>query len=274
MTMVVGARGLADQKARQGAARRPYRPNLALLRALVGVVFVAIWTFVAYFYGSNFIPSPAETFRSAMRMMSDATIPTALASTVYVFVVGYLLAAAFAIPLGLFMGGFRIFGAAIEPYVDALSAMPRVSFIPLIIIFLGLGYEAKICVVFLGAIMPILLNTYTGVLNSDADLIEMAHASGASEMQIFQKVMLPGALPYIIAGMRVGAGLALINTVVAELYTAVQGLGGLLSVYGNTFRMGPYFVVVILLAIIGLITMRSLKALERRLTRGYARTRI
>ena len=173
--------------------------------------------------------------------------------------------------LGLFMGGFRVFGAALEPYVDALGAMPRVSFIPLIIVFLGLGYEAKICVVFLGAIMPILINTYAGVLNSDADLIEMARAAGASDMQIFYKIMLPGALPYIIAGMRVGAALALINTVVAELYTAVQGLGGLLSIYGNSFRMAPYFVVVFLLAVIGLATMQSLKLLERRLARGRRR---
>jgi NitT/TauT family transport system permease protein len=158
----------------------------------------------------------------------------------FVFLSGYGLAILFAIPLGLMMGGLRMFGAALEPYVDALSATPRVSFIPLIIVFLGLGFEAKIFIVFLGAVMPILINTYAGVLNSDADLIEMARASGATQTQVFRKVMLPGALPYVIAGMRVGAGLALINTVVAELYTAVGGLGGLLSIYCTTFRMGPY----------------------------------
>ncbi len=270
----LGAQELAHTNSMQGAGARPLRISIGAWRVVVGLLLIAIWTIVAYYFGDNFIPSPIETARAAVRITADGAIPSALGSTLIVFLAGYILSIIVAIPLGLFMGGFRIFGAALEPYMDALSAMPRVSFIPLIIIFLGLGYEAKICVVFLGAMMPILINTYTGVLNSDADLIEMARASGASEMQIFRMIMLPGALPYIIAGMRVGAGLALINTVVAELYTAVQGLGGLLSVYGNTFRMAPYFVVVILLAIIGLATMRTLKALERRMTRGYARGRV
>jgi ABC-type nitrate/sulfonate/bicarbonate transport system permease component len=115
--------------------------------------------------------------------------------------------------------------------------------------------------------MPILINTYYGVLNSDGELIEMARSAGASDTQIFRKIMLPGALPYITAGLRVGASLALINTVVAELYTAVNGLGGLLSVYGNSFRMAQYFVVVCVLAVIGMFIMQSLKLLERRMER-------
>ena len=145
--------------------------------------------------------------------------------------------------------------------------MPRVSFIPLIIVFLGFGPQAKIVVVFIGAAMPILLNTYAGVLNCDGELVEMARSAGATEMQIFRKVLLPGSLPYITAGLRVGASLALINAVVAELYTAVNGLGGLLSVYGNSFRMAPYFVVVFVLGVIGVAVMQSLKILDRNAAR-------
>ena len=218
------------------------------------------------------VPSPIETARAAVQLFADGTVPAAGLSSLYVFLTGYLLSIVVAVPLGLLMGGFRVFGSALEPYVDALSAMPRVSFIPLIIVFLGLGYEAKICVVFLGAIMPILINTYIGVLNSDGDLIEMARSAGARDTQIFRKIMLPGALPYIVAGMRVGAALALINTVVAELYTAVEGLGGLLAIYGNSFRMAPYFVVVLVLAAIGLLAMQSLKLVERRLIHGRSRS--
>jgi NitT/TauT family transport system permease protein len=180
---------------------------------------------------------------------------------------GYILAAIVAIPAGLVMGGVRILGAVLEPYVDALSSMPRVAFLPLIIVFLGLGYEAKIFMVFIGAVMPILVNTYAGVLQSDNELIEMARSAGASDFTIFQKIVLPGALPYVMTGLRVGASLALINTVVAELYTAVSGLGGLLSIYGNSFRMAPYFVVVFVLGAIGLAVMQSLKILERNTSR-------
>jgi ABC-type nitrate/sulfonate/bicarbonate transport system permease component len=246
--------------------------HIGFWRLLVFVILILVWAFVARVAGQNFVPSPLQTAQAAVQLFADGTVPAAALSSLYVFITGYLLSIVVAVPLGLLMGGFRVFGAALEPYVDALSAMPRVSFIPLIIVFLGLGYEAKICVVFLGAIMPILINTYIGVLNSDGDLIEMARSAGASDLQIFRKIMLPGAMPYIVAGMRVGAALALINTVVAELYTAVQGLGGLLAIYGNSFRMAPYFVVVFVLAAIGLLTMQSLKFLERRLLRGRART--
>lgn len=242
-----------------------------LWRLIVGIILVAAWEVIARFAGENFIPTPVQTLTAAVQVFSDGSVPRAALSTIYVFLAGYLLSIVIAIPLGLLMGGLPIVGAALEPYVDALSAMPRVSFIPLIIIFLGLGYEAKICVVFLGAIIPILINTYVGVRNSDADLVEMARSAGATDVQIFRMIMLPGAMPYILAGMRVGAALALINTVVAELYTAIGGLGGLLAIYGNTFRMAPYFVVVVLLGIVGLTTMQSLKLIERRVMRGRSR---
>jgi ABC-type nitrate/sulfonate/bicarbonate transport system permease component len=245
--------------------------HIGLWRLMVGIVLIAAWQIIAKLAGENFVPTPLQTLAAAVQVFSDGSVPRAALSTIYVFLAGYLLAIVIAVPIGLLMGGVRTVGAALEPYMDALSAIPRVSFIPLIIIFLGLGYEAKICVVFLGAIIPILINTYVGVLNSDGDLIEMARSAGATDLQIFRKIMLPGAMPYILAGMRVGAALALINTVVAELYTAVGGLGGLLAIYGNTFRMAPYFVVVFVLGTVGLMTMQSLKFIERRVMRGRLR---
>ncbi len=241
--------------------------NINVWRALVFVLLVAAWWLLAILAGQNFVPTPWQTVVAGVQVIGDGSVPRATIDSLTVFLVGFLAAAIFAIPFGLLMGGFRVFGAAIEGYVNALSAMPRVSFIPIIIVFLGLGYEAKIFIVFLGAVMPILINTYAGVLNCDGELVEMARSAGASDMQIFRKIMLPGALPYITAGLRVGASLALINTVVAELYTAVKGLGGLLSVYGNSFRMAPYFVVVCVLAVIGVLVMQSLKLVERRMDR-------
>ena len=95
----------------------------------------------------------------------------------------------------------------------------------------------------------------------------MARSTGASDTDIFRKIMLPGSLRYIVAGLRLGAGIGLINTVVAELYTAVRGLGGLLAVYGNTFQMAPYFVVVIVFALIGVIVTQALKVVELRMDR-------
>jgi ABC-type nitrate/sulfonate/bicarbonate transport system permease component len=148
-----------------------------------------------------------------------------------------------------------------------LAATPRVAFIPLIIVLIGLGVEAKVFIVFLGSLMPILINTYAGVLSADTELIEMARSVGASRSRIFGKIILPGAVPYVITGMRIGATIGLINTVVAELYTAVSGLGGLLAIYGNTFRMAEYFVVVLTLALTGVIVTEFLRHVEIRASR-------
>jgi NitT/TauT family transport system permease protein len=237
--------------------------NIGFWRLAILVIGIAGWWLIAIVAGKNFVPTPPQTLAAAAQLLGDGTLLRASLDTVAVFLAGYVLAAVVAIPCGLLMGGIRTLGAAFEPFVDALSAMPRVSFIPLIIVFLGLGPQAKIVVVFIGAAMPILINTYAGVLNCDGELVEMARSAGATELQVFRKIMLPGSLPYITAGLRVGASLALINTVVAELYTAVNGLGGLLSVYGNSFRMAPYFVVVFVLGAIGVAVMQSLKLLER-----------
>ena len=257
----------------QTAQRRPRlgprlsRVNIAVWRLVAFGVFVAIWWIASALSGESFMPSPWATAQAGIRMFAGPEIYQALADSLTVFASGYLVAAVVAIPLGLLMGGFRVLGATLDPYVNALTATPRVAFIPLIIVFLGLGYEAKITIVFLGAVMPIVINTYAGVLNSDGELIEMARSAGAGDTQIFRKVMLPGAMPYIVAGLRLGAALGLINTVVAELYTAVKGLGGLLSVYGNTFQMAPYFVVVLMFATIGIVATQGLRIVERRLER-------
>lgn len=245
--------------------------NIHVWRLLVLAVLLGIWWGLAVMAGGKFLPTPWATFVAGQALFSDGTILTATLNSLSIFLSGYLISAAVAIPLGLLFGGFRVLGAAFEPYVDALSAMPRVAFIPVVIVFLGLGFIAKVSIVFLGAVMPILINTYAGVLNCDGELIEMARSAGASDLQIFRKIMLPCALPYVTAGLRVGASLALINTVVAELYTAVNGLGGLLSIYGNSFRMAPYFVVVFVLGAIGVAIMQSLKLLERNVDRSRYR---
>jgi ABC-type nitrate/sulfonate/bicarbonate transport system permease component len=241
--------------------------KIGVLRLAILIAGIAGWWLIALVAGKNFVPTPPQTVAAAAQMVADGTLLRASRDTIWIFLAGYVLAAVVSIPCGLLMGGIRTLGSAFEPYVDALSAMPRVAFIPLIIVFLGLGPAAKIVVVFIGAAMPILLNTYAGVRNCDGELIEMARSAGATEPQVFLKVMLPGSLPYITAGLRVGASLALINTVVAELYTAVNGLGGLLSVYGNSFRMAPYFVVVFVLGVIGVAVMQSLKLLENNMAR-------
>jgi NitT/TauT family transport system permease protein len=217
--------------------------------------------------GAHLIPDPVATLVAGRKLVFDGQLLKALGESCSIFFAGYLMAAICAIPLGLTMGAFPRFGKALEVYVYGLSATPRVAFIPLIIVLLGLGFEAKVSIVFLGAVMPILINTYAGVLDTDDELIEMARSAGIGRRRIFLGIVLPGAVPFVLVGLRLGATIGLINTIVAELYTAVRGLGGLLAIYGNTFRMAEYFVVVLTLALLGVAVTEGLRLVEMRFTR-------
>lgn len=238
------------------------------------VFLLACWTTASQLIPRNIIPTPLATLETAYRLFGEARLWIAIGDSLTVYGLGFLLAAAVAIPLGIVMGGIRPLGKTLDVYVNALAATPRVAFIPLVIVLLGLGVQAKVFIVFLGAAMPILLNTYAGVLASNDELVEMARSVGARRWRIFTRITLPSAVPFIVVGLRVGATIGLINTVVAELYTSVRGLGGLLAVYGNTFRMAEYFVIVLILATIGVIVTEILRHLQLRLERwrGDART--
>lgn len=235
-------------------------------------LLMALWVLAAQQFGRNVVPSPLATFEAAQRLIAEGRLLSAFGASLTVYLSGYALAVVCAIPIGVLMGGFRVLGKTLEVYVFALAATPRVAFIPLIIVVLGLGTDAKIFIIFLGALMPILINTYSGVMAVDEELVEMARSAGASRLRIFVSIVLPSAAPFVVTGMRLGATIGLINTVVAELYTAVSGLGGLLAIYGNTFRMAEYFVVVITLAIIGVVVTEALRHVETRLARWRGAT--
>lgn len=240
---------------------------ITLYRIVAFGIFVALWLATALVAGTSFVPTPAATARAAWAMFQEPGIYSATFESLSVYLIGYFLAAIVGVAVGLVMGGFRILGRTLEVYVNALTATPRVAFIPLIIVLLGLGFEAKVAIVFLGAVMPVIINTYAGVLNADGELVEMARSTGATRAQIFRRILLPGALPFIVVGLRLGATIGLISTVVAELYTAVRGLGGLLAIYGNSFQMAPYFVVVFVLAAIGTLVTQGLRLIEVRIDR-------
>ncbi|ODT66800.1 MAG: ABC transporter permease [Pelagibacterium sp. SCN 63-23] len=231
------------------------------------VFLLSGWTLASNLVPRNLVPTPLATLEAAQRLFAEDRLWVAIADSLTVYGLGFALAAAVAVPLGVVMGGFRPLGKTLDVYVNALAATPRVAFIPLIIVLLGLGVQAKVFIVFLGAAMPILLNTYAGVLASNDELVEMARSVGASRWRIFTRITVPSAVPFIVTGLRIGATIGLINTVVAELYTAVKGLGGLLAIYGNTFRMAEYFVIVLILALVGVIVTEILRHIQTRLER-------
>lgn len=266
---------MADQARERPTRRQAPSPagrltgagGVALLRlGFLGFV-VLLWWAAARNAPAGLFASPLAVAEAGWRMVLEGQLGPALGQSLTVYLVGTGAAVSVGIALGALMGMVRPVGRMLDVYVHGLAATPRVAFIPLIILFLGLGFEAKIVVVFLGAVMPVVLNAYAGVQSADPDLVEMARAAGASRGRILTHVVLPGALPFLLAGIRIGATIGLINTVVAELYTAVSGLGGLLAIYGSRFQMAEYLAVVVVLATIGITMTEGLRLAERRMLR-------
>ena len=239
----------------------------AVLRLGFLALVLALWWGAAQSAPSGLFASPAAVAAAGFRLAAEGRLGPALVDSLRVYLTGTGAAIAFGITLGALMGTVRPIGRTLDIYVHGLAATPRVAFIPLIIVMLGLGFEAKILIVFLGAVMPVILNAYAGVRAADPDLVEMARATGASQGRILAHVVLPGALPFLVTGIRIGATIGLINTVVAELYTAVSGLGGLLAIYGSRFQMAEYLAVVVVLALIGVTMTEGLRLVETRLLR-------
>ena len=181
------------------------------------------------------------------------------------FTVGFVISVLLGVLLGVPMGWYKNLCKTFDPLLSGIYATPLIALLPLIIMIFGLGSVSKIIMTMLAAVFPILINTMAGIANTDDRLISMARAFGAKDHQIFRKVSLPGSLPYIVAGMRVALGRALVYIVVAEQYGAATGLGYLSSVAAQRFQMAAMFVPIVIIAGLGAALNELLKSLERRL---------
>jgi NitT/TauT family transport system permease protein len=243
------------------------RFNIVTWRLIALGLFLVLWHLASIPAGRLLLPSPLEVAPALLELLRSGQLLSATASSLSVFVAGYALAIVTGVALGVLMGGMPRVGETLEIYVNALNATPRVALVPLIILWFGLGPVAKIVVIWFQAVLPILINTYAGIQNTDPDLLEAARSFGARRGQLFRYIMIPAALPYIVTGLRLGAAMAMVGTIIAELYTALTGLGYLLAQFGGTFQTAKYFGPVLVLAAMGMLISQLLKLLERRLAR-------
>ena len=186
------------------------------------------------------------------------------------FVYGFLLAVVIGIPVGFIMATQKKINYYLDPWVSCIYATPTVALAPIIMVWFGLGIFPNSLVVFLGAVFPILLNTYTGIKSVRRNLIEVVRAFGGSPMQVFFKVMIPDAAPAIITGLRLAVGRAVISVVVAELFGAEAGLGYMVYFYSQRFLPGPVFVGIVVLVIFGILTFTLLEKAQGWLSPWYA----
>ena len=231
------------------------------------VIFLTAWELVGNVFGMinpMFMSAPSLIFKAAVQMFSSGEIYNDLYVSGLEFGWGYLLSVAVGVPFGIACGWYKRFSYIFDPFINAMNATPRVALLPLVIIWLGIGILSKVGIIFLGAVFPILINARDGVKTTPYNLLTAARSFGASEWQIFKSVVLPSTLPFILTGLRLGVGRALIGVMVGELYAATAGIGFMITVAGATFQTDKVFVGVLIFAISGMIAMELLTRLESR----------
>jgi NitT/TauT family transport system permease protein len=211
-----------------------------------------------------FTSSPSRIVIAAAGMIADGSIFHDLAVSGEEFALGYGLAIAVGVPLGILMGWYRRLNALLDPFVNALYAMPRIALMPLILIWFGIDLPAKVAIIFLSSVFPILVNTVTGVRTIERDFVKVARSFGASDRQIFLTVALPSSVPNLLTGLRLGLGHALIGIVVGEMYGASAGIGFMMQAAGATFQTDKVMVGIFIIAAIGMALTQCLRMIEAR----------
>jgi len=275
------------EQAREGVARAPVEEQplvdvalatasplrrfyLTSERAILGIASVAavllVWEWVAAkgLVGLVFISSPTRIAMAAVEWAASGDLWNDLRVSGIEFFVGYAMAVAVGIPLGIATGWYRRLFYLLDPFISALYATPRVALLPLIFIWVGIGIWSKIVLVFLGAVFPILINTLAAVRTTDERLLRAARSFGADDLQVFRTIVLPSSVPFILTGLRLGVGRALVGVVVGEMVVAQAGIGLRISTAGNSFQTDTVFVGILIIAAAGMLSMEILARLERR----------
>ncbi len=249
----------------QIVVKSPWWEKAALYRYGFVAVILIVWEIVGPHISPIFFTYPSKIALAFYETTASGELPYFLGQSLEVMIYGLITAIAVGIPLGVAMARIRWLDWALDLPINALYATPLVAVVPLLVLWFGIYLKAKIIVVFLFAVFPILINTYQGVRECDKGMLEVAQSFRSSEWKMWQDVLLPFAVPYIIAGVRLAIGRGLIGMIIAEFYTTISGLGFMITKYANIFAMDKTFVPVIVLMVLGVSLTTMLKWIGRRI---------
>jgi ABC-type nitrate/sulfonate/bicarbonate transport system permease component len=262
-----------DPRAREApAVRIPGQPGALsryeglLIGAAAVLVFLVVWQIAAFrrVVPELFLPGPLDISNAFGAYVAKGAIWPDMWVSGQELMYGFALSIVIGLPVGMLMGWYRRLNQALDPFVTFFYSIPRVALTPLLIIWFGIGVNSKIAVVFLGAIFAIVINTAAGVRNLDPALIKAARSFGANDAQLFRTVVLPGSVPFILTGLRLGLGHALTGVVVGELVAAQLGVGLMMATAGATFQTSKVFVGLVIFATTGVIMTNILSRIEQR----------
>jgi NitT/TauT family transport system permease protein len=248
--------------------REPIPKSLYLILALSSFAFFfIIWSILTYggFVDPLFLPSPGRVFQAGVDLFVDLGFATDILNSVYRVMFGFIVAALIGVPLGLFMGTFKAAEAFTEPVVGFIRYMPASAFIPLFILWLGIGDIEKIAIIFVGSFFQLVLMVAVVAKNIQKDLLETAYTLGAKRFQVIWKVLLPASLPGIVDTLRIIVGWAWTYIIVAELVASASGIGYMIISSQRMLRTGNIIFGILTIGILGLITDYFSKWLYNRL---------
>lgn len=254
-----------QERTRQVSADRRRRRQIQNLG--IRIVSLAVVLTIWQVFGGRLDPvlftTPIAVAKAAVGMITSGELWTYLWPSLVVLAIGLTLAAIFGIAIGLVLARFWVLDVALGVYITFLYSIPSVALVPLIVLWAGFETTAKVVILFLFAFFPMAINTYQGVRNVDPKLLEVGRAFRCTERQLWANIVLPAALPFIVTGLRLAVGRGLIGMVLADLYTAISGIGYLIVRTASTYQVDKMFVPIVTLGLLGVTLTALLRVLER-----------
>jgi NitT/TauT family transport system permease protein len=240
-------------------------------RILTLLIFLTIWQVYAEFSGGLLIPTVPKTAAALMELLGSSTLWSALYVSNQALVLGFLISVAVGIPVGVLLGRFPTAEKYTNVYLNILLVTPMAAIIPLLVMSVGFGLASRVILVTVFAIVMVIVNARAGVRQVDPSLIQMARSFGASEATIWRRILIPGALPAIMTGVRLGLGRAVTGMVIVELLMVSVALGRLILQYRGMFQAASLYAVIIVILAEALILISVVGWLEQRFTPWVAR---
>ena len=239
------------------------RPSVWLPLLSFVVVFGG-WELVGRSINPLLFAPPSEVIRQFRELMVSGDLMEAARITVQALFLGYFLAVIVGIPFGVLMGAWTRLGDILQPYLYAIFSTPRVVVVPLIVVWFGIGFEARLFLVFFWSMIAISVNTAQGVRHARPDLIEVAQSFQANRMQMARHVLIPGAIPFVVSGLRIGAERAIVGVIIGEMFLQIVGLGGVITKGSTELLPAKMLCAVAVIAVLGTIIVTSLDTFEKR----------
>ncbi|HKX16766.1 MAG TPA: ABC transporter permease [bacterium] len=255
MSVPAAARDAADRSVR---LPRNTVPVLAVL------IVLGIWQLSGLFLNPILISTPAEVGRELFWLLRWGALELALVESLREMLIGLAAGLSVGIALGVLMGRYMTVEKLLAPFVNFFNATPLVVVIPLLVIWVGISIKARLLFVFLVTLWPVLLNTLAGIKNVQRGYVEVGMAFGLSESQMVRCISIPAAVPYILTGVRISAGLAIIGMIVSEMEVSFVGLGFLLLHFGSAFETGRLMAVIAVASLFGIVNVLAVKWVQAR----------